>query len=120
MIKGKVKICGKVVGVGFCPAASIAFYNYTGGVSVPQYLQELKDGKQDPSKALRLIMAAVFAYHDESGEELPVVDKDLIYGMRFQEATAAFAKVLEMVNEYYTLPPNEQSEADDEKTEGKN
>ena len=120
MIKGKVKICGNVVGVGFCPAASIAFYSYTGGVSGPQYVQERKDGKQDPSKALRLIMAAVFAYYDESGEELPVVDKDLIYGMRFQEATAAFAKVLEMVNEYYTLPPNEQSEADDEKTEGKN
>lgn len=107
MIKGKIKVCGKVVNVAFCAAASIAFYNYTNGVSVTKYLKELHDGNDDPSKALYLIMAAVFAYYNDSDEELPIIDRDLTYNMSFQETTEALKTVLELCNEYYTMPPGE-------------
>lgn len=96
--------------VAFCAAASIAFYNYTDGVSVTKYLQELYEGDDDPSKALYLIMAAVFAYYNDSGEELPIIDRDLSYNMTFQEMTEALKTVLALCNEYYTLPPGEPAD----------
>lgn len=110
MIKGKIKICGKDVNVAFCAAASIAFYNYTNGVSVPQYLREVHEGRDDPAKDVYLIMAAVFAYYSGNDEELPVVDRDLSYNMTFQETTEALKTVLSLCNEYYTMPPGEASE----------
>lgn len=115
MIKGKINVCGKDVKVGFCAAASIAFYNYTDGVSVTQYLRELHEGRDDPSKALYLIMAAIFAYYNDSEEELPVIDRELTYDMTFQETTEALKTVLELCNEYYTLPPGK---ADDKTDDG--
>lgn len=110
MITGKIKVCGKTVKVAFCAAASIAFYNYTNGVSVTKYLKELHEGDDDPSKALHLIMAAVFAYYSSSGEELPVIDRDLTFNTTFQEATEALKTVLGLCNEYYTMPPGEPTD----------
>lgn len=111
----KIKICGVPVGVAYCYAAEIAFYNYT-GVSIDKFDSE------NPQHVIFLIMACIFSYYNakaHEGEGHDLTDEQLLYESKPDEIVAAFKTVLELRQKWYGIDAAAEQhstvQSDDEK-----
>ena len=75
----------------------------------------------NPEHIIYVIMSAIVAYYEGSGEESPVKDNDLMYKAKPPELVAALTEVFKMRAEWYELPKGEEktvsSDSSEEDTE---
>lgn len=100
----KVTIAGIEVGIAYCYATEIAFANLTGGKAPADMIQS---ATVNPSEVAYLIISAIQAYYKD--EESPVKDVDLMYEATPEELNKAFAAVIELFKEWYSIPKGAES-----------
>lgn len=133
MVQQTITICGKEVTLGYCFATEINYTNLTKGDSVPRYISEaaakmdaISKGKgtevPDVEKAIYLILAAELAYYGSKGEEIPLVDSDLMYADNPTDIYTALGTIILLYGQFYKLIPSEAEQAakEQEGKEGKN
>lgn len=114
----QVKIAGKKVGMAYCYATEIAFYDYT-GETVNEFIDEIKvSEKPAPKKILYLVLSAIMAYYESKNEESPVRDTDLMFNAEMSEVIDAFSQVLYLFKKWYKIP--ETQIENKKKTKAKN
>lgn len=101
------------VGLAYCYATEIAFYDYTG----QNFDEFVRESKTDSKRILYTILAAMMAYYQAKGEDAPITDADLMYHARPESIVAAFSTVIKLYGEWYRMPQGEQleKEGDDSK-----
>lgn len=130
MVQQTIQLCGKDVTLGYCFATEINYSNLTKGDNVPRYISEaaakmdaIRKGKgtevPDVEKAIYLILAAELAYYGSKDQELPVVDKDLMYCESPTEIYTAWGTIILLYGQFYKLLPSEAEQAAKEQEEGK-
>lgn len=108
---GKIKIANVICGAAYCYATEIAFHNYT-DVNIEDF------DATNPEHVVYLIIAAVFAYYQGTGEELPITDNDVIIKASPTEITEAVKTIVKLRVDWYKLPKGEGEEAKKEVEEG--
>ena len=130
MVQQTIQLCGKEVTLGYCFATEINYSNLTKGDNVPRYIAEaaakmdaISKGQgtevPDVEKAIYLILAAELAYYGSKDQELPVVDKDLMYCESPTEIYTALGTIILLYGQFYKLLPSEAEQAAKEQEEGK-
>ena len=117
MVQQTVKLCGKDITLGYCFATEINYTNLTDGDNAPRYIAEsatkldaLKKGGTDipdVKKAIYLILSAALAYYTSKDEEMPLVDKDLMFAENPTEIWTALGTVILLYGQFYHLIPAE-------------
>jgi len=132
MVQQTIQLCGKDVTLGYCFATEINYSNLTDGDNAPRYIAEsatkldaLKKGGTDipdVKKAIYLILSAALAYYTSKDEEMPLVDKDLMFAENPTEIWTALGTVILLYGQFYHLIPSEAANAakEQEGKQGKN
>ena len=133
MVQQTITICGKEVTLGYCFATEINYSNLTKGDSVPRYIAEaaakmdaISKGKgtevPDVEKAIYLILAAELAYYGSKDQEIPLVDRDLMYADNPTDIYTALGAIILLYGQFYKLIPSEAEDAkkEQEGKQGKN
>ena len=117
MVQQQIKLCGKEISVGYCFATEINYTNLTDGDNSHRYIAEaatkldaLKKGGTeipDVKKAIYLILSAALAYSSSKDEEMPLVDKDLMFAEDPTEIWTALGTVILLYGQFYHLIPAE-------------
>jgi hypothetical protein len=107
MITNEITIGGVAVKIGYCFATELAFKQYT-GVNIEDM------DTQNPEHIIYLILAAIVAYYEGSGEQSSVKDNDLMYKAKPTELVAALTEVFKMRAEWYEMPKGEDVKPADE------
>ena len=69
----------------------------------------------DIRKTIFLILAAISAYYESRGEELPIDDKTLMYECKPEELGTALGVVLGLRGQFYAVPSGEPEDKPDGK-----
>jgi hypothetical protein len=115
MKKETIKFIGKDITLAYCYATEIA-YKDLADEDISVYIQEIFTSSQkgempDVKKAVYLILAAMMAYYNSTGEECPVKDTDIINEATPEEFGAAIASVINLWKAFYKVPTSEQKPA---------
>lgn len=102
MEQKEITIGGVSVKIGYCFATELAFKQYT-GVGVEEM------DTQNPEHIIYMILSAIVAYYEGSGETSPVKDTDLMYKAKPAELVAALTEVFKMRREWYEVPKGDNS-----------
>ena len=102
MITKEISSGGGAVKIGYCFATELAFKQYT-GVNIEDM------DTANPEHIVYIILSAIVAYYEGSGEESPVKDNDLMYKAKPTELVAALTEVFKMRAEWYELPKGEET-----------
>lgn len=112
MKKETIKLVGKDVTLAYCYATEIA-YKDLADEDIAVFIQEIFTSTQkgempDVKKAVYLILAAMMAYYNSTGEECPVKDTDIINEADPTEFGTALAAVLNLWKAFYNVPSSEK------------
>lgn len=119
MKEKKITIAGKEIMLAYCYATEINFHALS-GIDFQEFIQSMSQGKQlDPKITLHAILAASLAYYDYHGEEMPIIDKDLMYNAQPKELIDALTAIVAIRNEWYQLPAGEPEDKPDKTKKGK-
>ena len=110
MIEKEITIGGVAVKIGYCFATELAFKQYT-GVNIEDM------DTANPEHIIYMILSAIVAYYEGSGEESPVKDNDIMYKAKPTELVAALAEVFKMRAEWYELPKGEDTTVSSDSSE---
>ena len=107
--------------LAYCYATEIS-YKLLSDEDINAFMQEVHECMNaepqrmpDIRKTIFLILAAISAYYESRGEELPIDDKTLMYDARPEELGTALGVVLGLRGQFYAIPTGEP----EDKTEGK-
>ena len=131
MLQQTIQLCGKDITLGYCFATEINYTNLTDGDNAPRYIAEAaakldalqKGGTEVPDvkKAIDLILSAAIAYYTSKDEEMPLVDKDLMFADNPTEIWTALGTVILLYGQFYHLIPSEAKKLKKQKgAKGKN
>lgn len=107
MIEKEITIGGKQVKIGYCFATELVFKQYT-GVNIEDM------DMQNPEHIIYFILSAIIAYYEDSCEQSPVKDTDLMYKAKPAELVAALTEVLKIRAEWYEVPKGDDEKPADE------
>ena len=110
MITKEITIGGVAVKVGYCFATELVFKQYT-GVNIEDM------DTANPEHIIYVILSAIVAYYEGSGEESPVKDNDLMYKAKPTELVTALTEVFKIRAEWYELPKGEETTASSDSSE---
>lgn len=103
MFEKEITIAGKTVGVAYCYATEIAFYNFT-GVNIENF------DAANPSHTVYLILAAIIAYYGGRKEKEPVTDEDILRRATPREIVDAVKVIMELFAGWHELPKADAEE----------
>ena len=106
----QITIAGKEVYIAYCFATEIGFKKLT-GVGIDEF------NANDNEHILYLIVAAISAYYQSKGEDIPINADNIIYEANKDELIGAVKAVIELRADWYELPFGEEEKKEDE---GKN
>jgi len=113
MITKEITIGGKPVTLAYCYATEIS-YKLLSDEDINAFMQEVNkcltaepQRMPDIRKTIFLILAAVSAYYESRGEELPIDDKELMYECKPDELGTALGVVLGLRGQFYVVPSGE-------------
>ena len=111
MITREITLCGKQVTLGYCYATEIAYKLYSDEdieVIIKDIVAAIQEKQMtDVMRSIYLILSAVQAYYDSVGQEMPVVDKDIMYASTPLEFSTAIGTIIAMRGEFYHIPSDE-------------
>jgi len=113
----EITICGKKVIMAYCYATEITFHSYTAKDFTAFINESFMQKNVSPKNVMYAILSAIIAYYEANGEDLPIVDHDLMYNATPEELKSAFFTLTELYKQWYQLPAGEQEKevADDTK-----
>ena len=121
MITKEIAIGGKPVTLAYCYATEIS-YKLLSDEDINVFMQEVyecmnEDIQRMPDirKTIFLILAAISAYYESRGEELPIDDKTLMYDCKPEELGTALGVVLGLRGQFYAVPSGEPEDKSDRK-----
>ena len=121
MITKEITIGGKPVTLAYCYATEIS-YKLLSDEDINAFMQEVNkcltaepQRMPDIRKTIFLILAAVSAYYESKGEELPIDDKTLMYETKPEEMGTALGVVLGLRGQFYAVPSGEPEDKPDGK-----
>ena len=121
MITKEITIGGKSVTLAYCYATEIS-YKLLSDEDINAFMQEVNkclmaepQRMPDIRKTIFLILAAVSAYYESRGEELPIDDKMLMYETTPEEMGTALGVVLGLRGQFYAVPTGEPDDKPNEK-----
>lgn len=113
MVQQTIQLCGKDITLGYCFATEINYTNLTDGDNAPRYIAEaankldaIQKGSTevpDVKKAIYLILSAALAYYTSKDEEMPLVDKELMFDGNPTEIWTALGTVILLYGQFYHL-----------------
>jgi hypothetical protein len=106
-----IRIASKEAAVAYCYATEIA-YKELSGQDIADFMAEVSDAlyasrMPDVKKTILLLLAAMLAASQQSGEETPITDKDIMTAATPQELGEALGTVLNLRGAFYMLPAGE-------------
>ena len=121
MITKEITIGGNPVTLAYCYATEIS-YKLLSDEDINIFMQEVyecmnEDIQRMPDirKTIFLILAAISAYYESRGEELPIDDKTLMYECKPEELGTALGVVLGLRGQFYAVPSGEPEDKPDGK-----
>ena len=113
MITKEITIGGKPVTLAYCYATEIS-YKLLSDEDINIFMTEVYECMNDDiqrmpdiRKTIFLILAAISAYYESRGEELPIDDKTLMYDCKPEEMGTALGVVLGLRGQFYAVPSDE-------------
>ena len=113
MITKEITIGGKSVTLAYCYATEIS-YKLLSDEDINIFMTEVYECMNDDiqrmpdiRKTIFLILAAISAYYESRGEELPIDDKTLMYDCKPEELGTALGVVLGLRGQFYAVPSDE-------------
>ena len=113
MITKEITIGGKPVTLAYCYATEIS-YKLLSDEDINIFMTEVYECMNDDiqrmpdiRKTIFLILAAISAYYESRGEELPIDDKTLMYDCKPEELGTALGVVLGLRGQFYAVPSDE-------------
>ena len=113
MITKEITIGGKPVTLAYCYATEIS-YKLLSDEDINIFMTEVYECMNDDiqrmpdiRKTIFLILAAISAYYESKGEELPIDDKTLMYECKPEELGTALGVVLGLRGQFYAVPSDE-------------
>ena len=113
MITKEITIGGKSVTLAYCYATEIS-YKLLSDEDINIFMTEVYECMNDDiqrmpdiRKTIFLILAAISAYYESKGEELPIDDKTLMYECKPEELGTALGVVLGLRGQFYAVPSDE-------------
>lgn len=121
MITKEITIGGKPVTLAYCYATEIS-YKLLSDEDINIFMTEVYECMNDDiqrmpdiRKTIFLILAAISAYYESRGEELPIDDKTLMYECKPEELGTALGVVLGLRGQFYAVPSGEPEDKPDKK-----
>ena len=121
MITKEITIGGKPVTLAYCYATEIS-YKLLSDEDINIFMAEVYECMNDDiqrmpdiRKTIFLILAAISAYYESRGEELPIDDKTLMYETKPEELGTALGVVLGLRGQFYAVPTGEPEDKPDGK-----
>ena len=121
MITKEITIGGKPVTLAYCYATEIS-YKLLSDEDINIFMQDVYECMNDDiqrmpdiRKTIFLILAAISAYYESRGEELPIDDKTLMYECKPEELGTALGVVLGLRGQFYAVPTGEPEDKADGK-----
>ena len=122
MIAKEITIGGKAVTLAYCYATEIS-YKLLSDEDINIFMTEVYECMNDDiqrmpdiRKTIFLILAAISAYYESRGEELPIDDKTLMYECKPEELGTALGVVLGLRGQFYAVPSGEPEDKSDGKS----
>ena len=117
----EITIGGKSVTLAYCYATEIS-YKLLSDEDINIFMTEVYECMNDDiqrmpdiRKTIFLILAAISAYYESRGEELPIDDKTLMYECKPEELGTALGVVLGLRGQFYAVPTGEPKDKPDGK-----
>ena len=117
----EITIGGKSVTLAYCYATEIS-YKLLSDEDINIFMTEVYECMNDDiqrmpdiRKTIFLILAAISAYYESRGEELPIDDKTLMYECKPEELGTALGVVLGLRGQFYAVPSGEPEDKPDGK-----
>ena len=113
MNTNKIQIAGKEVNLAYCFATEINFKLLADTeingfiVEVAEAITATPQRLPDIRKSIFLIIASAQSYYNAQGEEMKIIDKDLLFKAKPIELGTAIGTILALRNEFYTIPDGE-------------
>jgi hypothetical protein len=110
----KIQIAGKEVNLAYCFATEVNFKLLADSeindfiVEVAEAITTTPQRLPDIRKSIFLIIASAQSYYNAQGEEMKIIDKDLLFKAKPIELGTAIGTILALRNEFYTIPDGEQ------------
>ena len=121
MLQQTIQLCGKDITLGYCFATEINFTNFTDGDNAPKFIADAatkldaltKGGTDTPDirKSIYLILSAALAYYSSIDQEMPIIDKDLMFCDDPTEIYTALGAVILLYGKFYKMIPAEVEKA---------
>lgn len=109
----KIQIAGKEVNLAYCFATEVNFKLLADSeindfiVEVAEAITATPQRLPDIRKSIFLIIASAQSYYNAQGEEMKIIDKDLLFKAKPIELGTAIGTILALRNEFYTIPDGE-------------
>ncbi len=109
----KIQIAGKEVNLAYCFATEVNFKLLADSeindfiVEVAEAITTTPQRLPDIRKSIFLIIASAQSYYNAQGEEMIIIDKDLLFKAKPIEMGTAIGTILALRNEFYTIPDGE-------------
>ena len=128
MIQKEIELLGKKVRLAYCFGTEIS-YKLLADEECTDFVREVLAGlaqeqpkMPDTRKSIYLIMSAMTAYYESSGEKNPIEDKELIFHATPEDIGLAVGTIASMYIEFYKIPigePEDKKPANAEEAEKK-
>lgn len=109
----KIQIAGKEVNLAYCFATEVNF-KLLADTEINDFIVEVAEAitatpqrLPDIRKSIFLIIASAQSYYNAQGEEMIIIDKDLLFKAKPIELGTAIGTILALRNEFYTIPDGE-------------
>ena len=103
-----ITIQGKEVTLGYCNATEIGYKLLTGEDVYVYFTDAIKaiqeERMPDIQKTIYMIIAAIKAYSEYTGEEAAITDRELMYDADQIEIGTALGTIIQLRSEFYHLP----------------
>jgi hypothetical protein len=109
----KIQIAGKEVNLAYCFATEVNFKLLADSeindfiVEVAEAITTTPQRLPDIRKSIFLIISSAQSYYNAQGEEMKIIDKDLLFKAKPIELGTAIGTILALRNEFYTIPDGE-------------
>ena len=114
-----ITIQGKDVTLGYCNATEIGYKLLTREDVYVYFTEAIKaiqeERMPDIQKTIYMIIAAIKAYSEYTGEAAAITDRELMYEADQIEIGLALGTILQLRSEFYHLPTGEPEEKADPK-----
>lgn len=122
MITKEITICGKVVTLAYCYATEIAYKDLS-DCDMADYIQEAMDSikdERDPDikRTIYAILACMIAYYQSRGEEMPILDTDLMNNAKPAEIGIAIFTIIDLRMQFYRVPNGEPADKTPAESDG--